>query len=150
MPTIWIDGDAAPKDCKSVVFKASARRGVDVVIVANRWQQIPKSSRIRFVQVGAGMDVADDYIVAECEAGDLIITADIPLAAEVVEKGGVVIDPRGKELDASNVRQALAMRDFATELRAGGMTMGGPPAYAAKDKQRFANALDRWITKRVS
>ncbi len=143
---VWIDGDGAPKAIKEVVFKASMRRKVRVTLVANRWQQLPKSPLIAQVVVSAGMDVADDYIVAHSEPGDLVITQDVPLAAEVVEKGGDVLQPRGGMLTAENVRQRLSTRDFMAEMRAGGLTGGGPPPFGAKEKQQFANHLDRWLT----
>ena len=149
MPTIWIDADAAPRACKDVLFRASQRRKVPLVLVANRWQQTPRSSRIRFVQVGKGFDVADDYIAEHCTAGDLVVTNDIPLAAQVIEKGARVLRPRGEELTEANVRQRLAMRDFKEELRASGVMTGGPPAYGDREKQRFSNALDRWLTRNL-
>lgn len=146
MPTIWIDADAVPRACKEVLFKASERRRVSLVLVANAWQQIPRSRLVSFVKVGAGDDVADDHIVANCEAGDLIVSNDIPLAAQAIEKGATVLRPRGEELTATNVAQRLAMRDFMDDLRGEGVITGGPPEFSPKDKQRFANALDRWIT----
>ena len=147
MPTIWIDADAAPRACKDIVFRASERTGMAVVLVANQDQHTPKAQQIRAVRVGAGFDVADDYIVEHCEGGDLVITADIPLAAQVIEKGALVVDPRGEELTESNVRQRLAMRDFMDSLRGGGVMTGGPPPFGPKDKQRFANSLDRWLAR---
>lgn len=146
--TIWIDADAAPRACKEVLYRASDRRKLPLVLVANRWQQVPASSRITFVQVGKGFDVADDYIVDHCSAGDLVITNDIPLAAQVIEKGASVLRPRGEELTADNVRHQLSMRDFMDEMRGNGVMTGGPPAYGPKDKQSFANALDRWLARR--
>lgn len=146
-PTVWIDADAAPKACKEVAYKASANRGVHLVLVANRWQPTPKSNRIRFVQVDKGFDVADEYIVEHVAAGDLVVTNDVPLAADVIEKGATVVRPRGEELTEETVRQQLSVRDFLDELRGGGVMSGGPPPYSPKDKQRFANALDRWLTR---
>ena len=148
-PTVWIDGDAAPKACKEVVYKASARTGVHVVFVANRFHQVPTSERVRFVQVQGGPDVADDHIAEHCAQGDLVLTEDIPLAARVIEKGGTVVRFRGEELDEENVRERLSMRDFLDELRQGGVMTGGPAAYKPKDKQNFSNALDRWLTRSV-
>jgi len=144
--TIWIDGDGAPKACKEIVFKASARTGVPVVVVANRGQVLPRIPTVRLVQVGSGLDVADDYIEEECQAGDLVITADIPLAARVIESGGTVICFRGESLTEANTRQRLNMRDFMDDLRGAGVLTGGPAQYGPKDKQRFANALDRWLS----
>lgn len=142
---IWIDADGAPVAMREIVFKAAIRLQVPVVLVANRWQQTPPSRLIRAVVVGQGMDVADDYIVAHCEPGDIVISADIPLAAEAVEKGAIVLQHRGEVLDADNVRQRLAMRDFMEEMRATGTMGGGPPAYDVKARQAFANSLDRLL-----
>lgn len=142
---IWIDADGAPGALREIVFKASLRLQVPVVLVANSWQQTPPSRLVTAVQVGGGMDEADDYIALHCEPGDIVITSDIPLAAQVVEKGGVVLQHRGEVLDAQNVRQRLAMRDFMEELRAGGVMGGGPPPYDARARQAFANGLDRLL-----
>ena len=146
-PTIWVDGDAAPKACKEVVFKAGVRVGLEVVLVANHFQMIPRLPKLRFVQVSGGMDVADDYIAEHCQPGDLVLTADIPLAARVIDAGGTVLRFRGEELTHANVKDRLAMRDFMDELRGGGVLTGGPPPYGSSDKQRFANALDRWLSQ---
>lgn len=144
-PTIWIDGDGAPKACKEIAFKASGRTGVQLVLVANSAQSVPRMPTVRFVQVGGGLDVADDYIAEQCQDGDLVITSDIPLAARIIEVGGTVIQFRGEALTEANVRQRLIMRDFMDELRGSGVMTGGPPPYGSKDKQQFANALDRWL-----
>lgn len=144
---IWVDADATPNAIKEILVKASWKREIDVVFVANRWMEKPKSSRATAVVVSAGADVADDHIVEELEAGDLVISADIPLAARVVEKGGEVLTPYGRELDEENVREALSLRDFQQELRDQGVQAGGPPPFSESHKQAFANALDRWITK---
>lgn len=149
VPKLWIDADAAPRACKDVLFRASQRRGVELVLVANRWQQVPKSSRIQFVQVGAGFDVADDHIAEQCQAGDLVITDDIPLASQVIARGAAVLRPRGEMLDERNVKQRLATRDALEEMRGAGIMTGGPPPYSDRDKQQFANALDRWLTKNL-
>ncbi len=148
-PTLWVDGDAAPRAVKEVVFRVSERLGLQVVLVANSVMHLPRSKFITQVVVGKGMDVADDHIVDHCVEGDVVITADIPLAAQLVEKGALVLQPRGEPLDASNVRQRLAMRDFMEEMRAGGLAGGGPPPFAPQDKARFANALDRLLTARL-
>jgi uncharacterized protein YaiI (UPF0178 family) len=147
MPTIWIDGDGVPKPCKEIIFKAAARTRVPVVLVANRFQQTPRLSCVRFSLVGGGLDVADDHIAEHCQPGDLVITSDIPLAARVIEAGGTVLRFRGEPITAANVKQRLAVRDFMDELRGGGVMTGGPPPYGPKDKQRFANVLDTWITR---
>jgi uncharacterized protein YaiI (UPF0178 family) len=144
-PTIWIDGDGVPKAAKEVVFKASIRTRLEVILVANSYSQVPRASCIRAVQVGGGLDVADDYIAENCKPGDLVITSDIPLAARVIEAGGTVIRFRGEQLNETNIRQRLQSRDFMEELRGSGVMTGGPPPYGPKDKQRFANALDRWL-----
>lgn len=145
--TVWVDADAAPRPCKAILFRAAQRRGVDVVLVANSFQSVP-GGRITFVQVAGGPDVADDYIAERCGKGDLVITADIPLASRAVEAGAEVVTPHGRELDAETVGEALSMRDFNQELRDLGMMTGGPRPYDDKAKQRFANALDRWIARR--
>ena len=146
-PTIWIDADGVPKAAKEILFKASVRTRLSLVVVANSFQLVPKASCIRAIQVGGGLDVADDYIAENCTKGDLVITSDIPLAARVIEAGGTVIQFRGEPLTATNIRQRLQARDFMDELRGSGVMTGGPPPYGPKDKQRFAGALDRWIAK---
>ena len=146
-PTIWIDGDGAPKACKEMLFKASGRTGIAVVLVANRAQRVPVTESVRFVQVSGGLDVADDYIAENCQPGDLVITEDIPLAARVIDAQGTVIRFRGELLTEDNVDQRLAKRNFLDELRGGGVMTGGPPPYGPKDKQRFAGALDRWLAR---
>lgn len=142
---IWIDADGAPAAMLEIVYKASQRLKVPVTLVANRWVQTPPSRLITAVQVGQGLDVADAFIVDRCEAGDIVISNDIPLAAEAIGKGAAVLQHRGEVLDADNVGQRLAMRDFMEELRAGGVMGGGPPPYDAKARQAFANGLDRLL-----
>lgn len=146
--TIWVDADATPRAVKEVLFKASLRRDVPVVLVANSWLEVPRRGRVRLVQVGRGPDVADDYIAEQAQTGDLVVTADVPLAARVVPKGAAVIQPHGRELDQASIDEALAMRDFKESLRDMGEMTGGPPPYGVKQKQQFSNALDRWITRR--
>lgn len=147
MPTIWIDADACPKPVKDIVFRASARTKTAVVMVANQYIPKPTSSLIRAVQVEKGFDKADDYIVLSSQAGDLIITQDIPLAAECMDKGVIAIHPRGALYNKDTIKQKLAMRDFLDTMRSSGEHTGGPAAYSDKDKQQFANALDRWLAK---
>lgn len=147
--TLWIDADGAPRLVRETVFKAALRTRTPVVCVANRWMELPRSSLLRQVVVSEGLDVADDHIVANCQPGDIVISSDIPLAAQAVAKGAWVLQHRGELLDASNVGQRLAMRDFMEEMRAGGMAGGGPPPYSAVDRQAFANALDRLLTRRL-
>ena len=146
-PTIWIDADGAPGACKELVFKASHRHKTPVRVVANRYQQTPRFRWIVFELVEGGLDVADDHIADHCQSGDLVVTSDIPLAARVVERGATVVRFRGEELDASNVAQRLQVRDFMDDLRGAGVSTGGPPPYGAKDKARFAAAIDRWISR---
>ncbi len=149
--TIWLDADGAPRGCKEILFRTAIQRGVNLVVVANRWQQVPDSPWIRFQQVSAGLDVADDHIAARCQPGDIVVTSDVPLAAEVIAAGAVVLQHRGEELDESNVRQRLAMRDLLTELRASGLGGGGgPPPYGRNDRIRFSNALDRLLARASS
>ncbi len=146
---IWIDADAAPKMIKEIIYRASLRLKLEVVLVANSWIQTPKSRLITSIQVGAGFDVADDYIVEHCAPGDLIITADIPLASEVIEKGGLVLRPRGGPLTGANIQQRLTMRNFMDDLRATGVKTGGPPPMDAKDRQKFASHLDKILTREL-
>ena len=143
---IWVDADAMPRECKQILIRAANRRGVDVTMVANRPVDVGRGQRVCSIQVGQGADVADDYIVEHALPTDLVITADIPLAARIVENGGLVLQPRGRILDAENVEEILSIRDFKEDLRSGGVMTGGPPPFDAGAKQRFANALDRWIT----
>ena len=142
---IWVDADATPKPVKEILFKAAQRTGVTTTLVANQGLSTPNSPYLKTVQVGSGFDVADNYIVQQCEVGDIVITADIPLAAEVVEKGAVAINPRGEKYTPENIRQRLAMRDFMEEMRATGQAMGGPKSYNQQDRQAFANTLDRLL-----
>lgn len=146
--TIWIDADACPKPCKEILFRAAERAKVDTILVANMRMYVPSSSFIKIVQVEHGPDVADAYIVDRCAPGDLVVTADIPLAARVVrEKKALALDPRGKLYDAESVGAALNMRDFMDSLRGSGIETGGAAAFSASDKQEFANALDRFLTR---
>ncbi len=144
-PTIWVDADGVPGAVKDIIFNASQRTKAPVRLVANRWHQTPPFRWIAAVVVEGGLDVADDYIAEQCTAGDLVITSDVPLAARVIERGATVVRFRGEVLDASNVQQRLQVRDFFDDLRGTGVQTGGPPPYGPKDKQRFANALDRWL-----
>lgn len=143
---IWVDADAAPRACKTILFKAAQTRGVEVVLVANSWQNVP-GGPISFVQVPGGPDKADDHIAERCGPHDLVITADIPLAARAIEAGAEVVTPRGRELDADGIGHALTIRDFNEGLREVGVMTGGPRPYDGKVKQQFANALDRWFAR---
>ncbi|MEJ2610831.1 MAG: YaiI/YqxD family protein [Candidatus Thiodiazotropha sp.] len=142
---IWVDADACPKVIKEILFRAADRVGVALILVANQPLQIPGSKNISTVQVGAGFDVADNYIVQQSQAGDLVITADIPLAAELIPKGCLALNPRGELYTEENIRQRLNMRDFLDTLRGSGVNTGGPPALNQTDRQNFANQLDRLL-----
>ncbi|MDY6956933.1 MAG: YaiI/YqxD family protein [Pseudomonadota bacterium] len=145
---IWVDADACPRGIREILFKAAARTGVPVTLVANAPVQVPASRRVRAVQVPGGFDVADDYIAERAAAGDLVVTADVPLAAQVVASGAVVIDPRGELLNGENIGERASVRDFMHTLRSAGQVTGGPPPLSARDRQRFANALDRLLAQR--
>ena len=147
---IWIDADACPNVIKDIVFRAAERAHIQTTLVANQAMRLPPSLYIRFVQVPAGLDVADKHIVAVMQPSDLVITADIPLAAAVIEKNGVALNPRGEWYTRENIRERLSMRNFMDELRSGGVQTGGPATLSNKDKQAFANKLDAWIAKRKS
>jgi len=144
---IWIDADACPRVIKEIVFRASERLQVPVNLVANKGLAKHETKLIRSIVVADGMDVADDYIAEHAAAEDLVITADIPLAARVVANGGVALDPRGELYDEENIGERLAMRDLMTELRSGGLALGGPAQFSLTDRQRFASSFDRLITK---
>ena len=144
---IWVDADACPNAIKEVIFRAAERRQVTTTLVANQHIRTPPSSVIRSVQVEQGFDVADNAIVDYLAAGDLVITADVPLAAEVVAKGAVALNPRGTTYTQENVRDHLQRRDMMDELRTMGTHNGGPKTLGKQDVQRFANALDRYLTK---
>ena len=144
---IWIDADACPRDVKDLVFRAGERLRLAIVVVANKAMHVPPSPLVHMVQVAGGPDVADDHIAQHAARGDLAITADIPLAARLVAKSVVVLNPRGEEYDAENIGERLSIRDFLSEARDNGVVTGGPRAYGPKDKQRFANALDRALQR---
>lgn len=149
VPVIWVDHDATPGMILEILYRVATRRNVRTVFVANRWYQHPKSPYIEGVAVADGADVADDWIVEHCGAGELVVTADIPLSARATEKGANVLNHRGKLLTAADVREALSLRDFHQGLRDAGVETGGPRAYASSDRQAFANALDRWLAKNL-
>lgn len=144
---IWVDADACPAVIKDILFRAAERTGLPLTLVANHPLRIPRSPGIKFIQVAAGCDVADNEIVKRLSAGDLVITADIPLAAEVVEKGGHALNPRGEMYSAENIRERLNVRDFMDTLRASGIDTGGPPPLSQRDRQSFANHLDTILTR---
>lgn len=144
---IWVDADACPAVIKDILFRAAERTGVQITLVANQLVQIPVSKNINFIQVAQGFDVADNEIVARLNKGELVITADIPLAADVIEKGGHALNPRGEMYDVNNIKARLSMRDFMETMRASGVNTGGPPPLAKSDRQAFANQLDKFLTK---
>ena len=146
---IWIDADACPRVIKEMIFRASQRLGVPVCLVANSDLSKAHTQLVSSVRVKNGFDVADDYIAEHAEACDLVITADIPLAARIVEKGGVALDPRGELYTEENVGERLSMRNLMQELRADGQLMGGPGQFSLTDRQRFASSMDRLLTKMV-
>ena len=144
---IWVDADACPAVIKDILYRAAERAQVRLTLIANKMLRVPPSPWIRALQVPAGFDVADQRIVMEAAAGDLVITADVPLAALVVAKGALVLDPRGELLDASNIAERLTMRNFMEELRGSGVETGGPAAFSAGDRQAFANRLDGLLNR---
>ena len=145
---VWVDADACPVVVKEILYKAADRTGVQLTLVANQPLHTPSSSNIKTLQVQQGFDVADDEIVKRCEPGDLVITSDIPLAAEVIEKGAHALSPRGEMHTKENIGARLNMRDFLDTMRSSGVEMsGGPAAFSQRDKQEFANNLDRFLTK---
>lgn len=144
---IWVDADACPAVIKDILFRAAERTGVQLTLVANQPVRIPPSRCIDFLQVAAGFDVADNEIVKRLGIGDLVITGDIPLAAEVIEKGGHALNPRGELYTPDNIRARLNMRDFMDTLRGSGIVTGGPPALSKSDRKAFADHLDRLLTR---
>jgi len=146
---IFVDADACPKPIKEIIFRAAERRALETLLVANHAISTPPSSYIRAIQVPKGFDIADNEIVQRVEAGDVVITADIPLAAEVIEKNAFAINPRGELYSRDNIRQRLNMRDFMDTMRASGVQTSGPPPLSQQDRQAFANALDRLLTQQL-
>ncbi len=146
---IWVDADACPVVVKEILFKAAERTGVQLTLVANQPVRIPSLRCIKFVQVPSGFDVADNEIVKRLGVGDLVITSDIPLAAEVIDKGGLALNPRGELYSADTIKARLNMRDFMDTLRGSGIHAGGPPTLSQSDRQSFANNLDRLLTRHV-
>ncbi len=144
---IWVDADACPGVIKDILFRAAERTGVQLTLVANHSIPIPRSRHIKFLQVTHGFDVADNEIVNRLSAGDLVITGDIPLAADVIDKGGYALNPRGELYTSDNIKARLTMRDFMDTLRASGIDTGGPPALSQSDRKSFANHLDKILTR---
>jgi uncharacterized protein YaiI (UPF0178 family) len=144
---IWVDADACPKAAKEILFKAAQRTQISLTLVANQYIPHPRSPYIQALQVSHGFDVADNLIVERAEAGDIAITSDIPLAAELMEKQVQVINPRGELYDKDTIRQRLNMRDFMDQMRGSGVHTGGPSAYGPQQKQAFANQLDKLLAR---
>lgn len=144
---IWVDADACPRVIKEILYRAAERVQCQLVLVANQLLDIPRSAFIKSIRVAPGFDVADNHIVQQVAEGDLVITADIPLAAEVLEKGAEALNPRGELYSRETIRQKLTMRDFMDEMRGSGVITGGPPPFNQTDRREFANALDRFLEK---
>ena len=144
---IWVDADACPVVIKEILFKAADRTKIAITLVANHHIRVPPSPFIKFIQVPSGFDIADDEIVKLVEKGDVVITSDIPLADEVIEKSGLALSPRGELFTKENIKSRLNIRDFMDTMRASGVHTGGPPALNQTDRQNFANHLDRIITQ---
>ncbi|MEN8166236.1 MAG: YaiI/YqxD family protein [Pseudomonadota bacterium] len=144
---IWVDADACPNVIKEILFRAADRTQTTVILVANQPLRTPASKFVTSIQVPGGFDVADNEIVKRLQQEDLVITADIPLASAVVEKGGHAINPRGERYTKDNIKQRLSMRNFMEELRSSGVDTGGPPSLNQSDRQAFANQLDRFLTQ---
>ena len=142
---IWVDADACPAPVKEILFRAAERAQVQVTLVANQALRTPPSRWVRSIQVAGGFDVADNEIVQRLRAGDLVVTQDIPLAAQAIDKGALALHPRGELYTRETIAQRLSMRNFMDELRGAGVDTGGPAAFHARDRQAFANALDRWL-----
>lgn len=146
---IWVDADACPTVIREILFRAAERTGVRMTLVANKPLRLPVGPNLRFLQVPPGFDAADKRIVELMEQNDLVVTADVPLAAAVIEKGGTALNPRGELYTKENVRERLSVRNFLDELRSGGVNTGGPPALSQRERQLFANQLDTWLAKRA-
>jgi uncharacterized protein len=147
-PSIWVDADACPGVIKEILFKAAQRTGVALTLIANQPLHLPRIPSVRQVQVSPGFDVADAEIVRRAAAGDLVITADIPLAAEVIAKGARALNPRGELYSADTIRGVLGMRDFMDTMRASGNVGGGPPPLSQANRNAFAGHLDTWLARR--
>jgi len=147
---IWCDADACPRPVKEILYRAAERTSTQLTLVANQPLSIPRSRWVSMVQVPSGFDVADHHIIEQVTPDDLVITADIPLAAAVIDKGATAIDPRGELYTDANIRERLSVRDFMADLRGAGVQTGGPKGYGDREKQSFANSLDRWLAQRSS
>lgn len=145
--TIWVDADACPGVIKEILFRAAERKQMQLILVANQRLRVPPSKFIQSLQVAAGFDVADNEIAKRCEPGDLVITADIPLAADVIKKGAVALSPRGELFTSQNIGERLNIRDFMDTMRSSGEHTGGPPPLHQRDRMAFANALDAFLAR---
>jgi len=146
--SIWVDADACPRPVKEILFKAAERTGIELTLVANHAMAVPRVPNVRLLQVQGGFDVADQEIAKRVAPGDLVITADIPLAADVIARGAQALNPRGEMYSADTIRALLTMRDFMDTMRSSGVVTGGPPALSQADRQAFAGQLDRWLARR--
>lgn len=144
---IWVDADACPVAVKEILYRAANRTRIELTLIANQMLRVPPSPWIKALQVPSGFDVADQKIAQEVVAGDVVVTADVPLAALVIAKGAVVIDPRGELLDKGNIQERLSMRNFMESLRSSGIETGGPASLSSADRQAFANQLDRLLSR---
>lgn len=144
-PSIWVDADACPNVVKEMLFRAAERTGVAVTLVANQALRVPRIPSVRVLQVASGFDVADEEIVKRVQARDLVITADIPLAAAVIAKGAAALNPRGERYSPDTIRGVLTMRDFMETMRSSGADIGGPPPLTQADRNAFAGQLDKWL-----
>lgn len=147
---IWVDADACPGVIKEILFRAAERAKIETTLVANQLLRVPPSPYIRALQVPAGFDVADNRIAQEVQPGDLVITADIPLAAQVIERDGFALNPRGEFYTRDNIRERLTMRNFMEELRGSGVDISGPSSFNQSDRQAFAAQLDRFLSRRAT
>ncbi len=144
---IWVDADACPNVIKDILFRAARRTGLPLTLVANQPVRVPPGPTIRSIQVAPGFDAADNWIVAQVQPGDLVITADIPLAAAAIDQQADALNPRGEFYTKANIGQRLTMRNFMDQLRSTGVDTGGPAAFNQRDRQAFANQLDRWLAR---
>lgn len=145
---IWVDADACPRVIRDILYRAAERCQVELTLVANQSIEVPRSRHIRMLTVSAGFDVADNEIARRAEPGDLVVTSDIPLAADAIAKHAEVVSPRGERFTPDNIRERLTMRDFMDTMRSSGLTSGGPPPLSPTDRQAFANALDSYLARR--
>ena len=146
---IWVDADACPAAVRDILFRASARTGVKLTLIANQQVPVPRSPQVRMIQVASGFDMADDEIINRMEPGDLVVTGDIPLAADAIGKNGLVLSPRGVRFTRDNIGARLGMRDFLEGMRASGVTTGGPSALSQSDKKAFADELDKLLSTKA-